>query len=163
MAEAYWQIGDAQLYEGSRRLISPQGTKFLRPQQYDVLEALLENKGHTTTNKALMELLWNRYETEDQHRLQSLVSELRHVLGEHCEIKNIHGRGYLWTGSAERVEPAAPKAVSPEVAAPVTQETLWGPNYGQRAGIYISSSATREFIPWDELICFLMRRYEPSE
>ena|SRR5207247_4332904 len=152
MAEPYWQIGDARLYEDSRRLIGPQGTKFLRPQQYDVLQALLENKGHTTKKEILMKSLWNRCETDDEHRLQTLISELRHVLGDHYEIKNIFGKGYLWTGSAERVEPAASRAVLAEVtASPEPQKTLWGPNNGMPPGICITGSATGEFVPFTEL------------
>jgi len=33
---------------------------------------------------------------------------------------------------------------------PVPQKTLWGPNDGMAAGIYISSSGTGKFIPFDE-------------
>jgi DNA-binding winged helix-turn-helix (wHTH) protein len=107
MAEAYWQIGEAQLYEDSRRLVGPLGTKFLRPQQYDVLEALLKNKGSTTTNEHLQQLLWNRCEKDDQHRLHSLVSEIRKLLGDQHEIRTIYRKGYAWMGLAERIEAAA--------------------------------------------------------
>ncbi len=155
MAEAHWQIGDAQLYEGGRRLISPQGTKVLRPQQSTVLQALLENKGRLVSKEMLMKLLWGTHATANDHRLQSLISELRHVLGEHNAIKNISGSGYLWSGSAQRIEPVAeesPVALHQTAVAapPQPQKTLWGPNDNKPPTICITicitSSTTGEFI-----------------
>src|SRR5437667_7395883 len=96
----------------------------------------------------IVKLLWGTHATANDHRLQSLISELRHVLGEHNAIKNISGMGYLWTGTAERVEPAAFRAVLAEVTEPEPQKILWGPNDGKPAGICIASSAVGEFIPW---------------
>src|SRR5437667_8182685 len=129
------------MHKGSLRLISPQGTKVLRPQQSTVLQALLENKGQLVSKEMLVKLLWGTHATANDHRLQSLISELRHVLGEHNAIKNISGMGYLWTGTAERVEPAAFRAVLAEVTEPEPQKILWGPNDGKPTGIYIDSSA----------------------
>jgi DNA-binding winged helix-turn-helix (wHTH) protein len=147
MAEAYWQIGDTKLYEGSRRLIGPQGTKSLRPQQYCVLLFLLNNKGQTTSKKALMELLWNRYETEDEHRLQTLISDLRHVLGKQNAIMNIHGEGYLWSGPAKRIKPAAeenPAAVhQTAVATPAEpQKVHWAQSGNEHPRIDITFCIT---------------------
>jgi hypothetical protein len=34
---------------------------------------------------------------------------------------------------------------------PEPQKTMWGPNYHMPPGIYIASSGTGEFIPWDKL------------
>jgi len=155
MAGAHWQIGDTQLHEGSRRLISPRGTKVLRPQQFRVLKALLENKGQLASKEMLMQLLWSKHETEYDHRLHTLISELRHVLGEHHEIKNISGMGYLWTGRAERIEPVAEENPAARhqtciAAPPEPQKALCGPNDYGPPGIFITicitSRTTGEFI-----------------
>jgi DNA-binding winged helix-turn-helix (wHTH) protein len=146
VAEAYWQIGDARLYEDGRRLTGPQGTKSLRPQQYAVLRALLENKGHTTKKEMLMKLLWGKQEIEYEHRLQTLISELRHVLGKSYEVKNIFGEGYRWTGSAERIAPAEENPASLHqtgvAATPEPQRTIWGSNDYQPPRICVTICIT---------------------
>lgn len=165
MTETYWQIGDARLYEDSRRLVCPRGTQTLRPQPFMVLQVLLENRGQLASKEMLMKFLWGTHASANEHRLQSLISDLRHVLGEHYEIKTISGKGYLWTGSAERIEPTAEEKLAAHrtaiAASPQPQKTLWDANANKPPRICITICITGntpgEFIS-DQLMEEILKR-----
>ena len=87
----------------------------LRPQAYEVLKYLAENKGRLIGKDKLIEAVWRGRAVTDDALVQCLI-EVRHALGAQGKVyvRNVRGRGYIFdpgvvedgttasTGSEER-------------------------------------------------------------
>jgi TolB-like protein/DNA-binding winged helix-turn-helix (wHTH) protein len=74
----------------------------LRPQTYEVLRYLAENRGHLIGKDRLIEEVWKgRAVTDDS--LGKCIKELREALGPDARenIRNVHGRGYILERGSE--------------------------------------------------------------
>ena len=99
----------------------------LRPQQAQVLEALLAHPGELVTREQLIARLWPRRVVDFNTGLNSVVRRLRAALGDHAEtpryIETIPRRGYRFIGTVDtRV---ADVASSVDHAAQPTLPTRW--------------------------------------
>lgn len=105
--EPYWQCGDLKLMEQSRRAFrSGREIGRLQPQQLRVLLYLFEHQDEVAKKEDLQQLLWGKHESSDEHRLQTLVSELRKIVGQ-GPIRTVPGTGYQLVGLAQRVDDKA--------------------------------------------------------
>jgi TolB-like protein/DNA-binding winged helix-turn-helix (wHTH) protein/Flp pilus assembly protein TadD len=74
----------------------------LRPQTYEVLKYLVENKGHLISKDKLIEEVWHGRAVTDGS-LGKCIEEVRDSLGPEAEhfIRNVRGRGYIFDTGAE--------------------------------------------------------------
>lgn len=81
----------------------------LRPQCYEVLKCLVENRGRLISKNRLIEEVWHGRAVTDGS-LGKCIEELREALGENSKnyVRNVRGRGYIFDADVE--EPAAGKA-----------------------------------------------------
>jgi len=144
---ACWAIGDRRLFVESRQVLEGDcEVGRLRPQELKLLLYLLEHQGEVATSTALQRLLWAGHESGNEHSLESVISELRKVVGKEA-IKNIYGTGYQLQLSAKRIDPAFIVAGRPH---PV--QVRWDPAKGESGGIWAGVDATGgRFIPFAEL------------
>jgi TolB protein len=84
----------------------------LRPQTYEVLKYLVENRGHLISNDKLIEELWKGRAVQDGS-LGKCIEEVRKALGKGAAkyIRNVPGRGYRFDPPAE-VESEKTEALS---------------------------------------------------
>jgi TolB-like protein/DNA-binding winged helix-turn-helix (wHTH) protein/Flp pilus assembly protein TadD len=80
----------------------------LRPQTYEVLKYLIENKGRLISKDKLIEEVWHGRAVTDGS-LGKCVEELREALGDNAmtHVRNVRGRGYIFDPEAnggERIE-----------------------------------------------------------
>ena len=74
----------------------------LRPQCYEVLRYLVENRGHLISKDRLIEEVWKgRAVTDDS--LAKCIKELREALGPDAQqfVRNVRGRGYIFDTGVE--------------------------------------------------------------
>jgi len=73
----------------------------LRPQSYEVLKYLAENKGRLIGKDRLIEMVWRGRAVTDDALVQCLI-EVRHALGAGGKfyVKNVRGRGYIFDPAA---------------------------------------------------------------
>ncbi|HKZ81964.1 MAG TPA: winged helix-turn-helix domain-containing protein [Pyrinomonadaceae bacterium] len=69
----------------------------LRPQSYEVLKILVENKGRLISKDRLIEEVWQGRAVTDDALVQCLM-EVRHALGPEGKlyVRNVRGRGYIF-------------------------------------------------------------------
>ncbi len=83
----------------------------LRPQTYEVLKYLVENRSHLVSKDKLIEEVWKgRAVTEGS--LSKCIEEVRDALGPEAKeyVRNVRGRGYIFDTGIE--EPKAAEAIS---------------------------------------------------
>lgn len=78
-------------------LLSTSEPVHLRPQSYEVLRYLVENKGRLVGKDELIETVWKGRAVTDDALVQCLM-EVRHALGPEGKlyIRNVRGRGYIF-------------------------------------------------------------------
>lgn len=89
----------------------------LRPQTYEVLRYLVQNRGHLISKNQLIKDIWEGRAVTDGS-LGKCIEELRGALGPEARryFQNVHGRGYIYdTGVAE---------LNPQPTAPAVAEEL---------------------------------------
>src|SRR5439155_6617444 len=69
----------------------------LRPQSYEVLKYLVENRGHLISKDRLIEEVWHGRAVTDGS-LGKCIEEVREALGENSKnyVRNVRGRGYIF-------------------------------------------------------------------
>ncbi|MFN2578165.1 MAG: DPP IV N-terminal domain-containing protein [Pyrinomonadaceae bacterium] len=75
----------------------------LRPQSYQVLKCLVENRGRLISKNKLIEEVWHGRAVTDAS-LAKCIEEVREALGSGARqyVRNVHGRGYIFdTGIGE--------------------------------------------------------------
>ena len=89
-----WRLSPAR-----RRLLADGDPVVLGSRAFDILLALIEQRGSLVTKDALMRRVWPGTITED-NSLQAQISALRKALGQDAAglIATIPGRGYCFTG-----------------------------------------------------------------
>jgi TolB-like protein/DNA-binding winged helix-turn-helix (wHTH) protein len=89
----------------------------LRPQTYEVLKYLAENRGHLISKDKLIEEVWKGRAVTDGS-LGKCIEELREALGAEAReyIRNVRGRGYIFdTGREDREGAQAITAQSEQI------------------------------------------------
>jgi TolB-like protein/tetratricopeptide (TPR) repeat protein len=111
-ASRRYRFGAVELRAAERILLIEGKSADLGGRAFDVLVALVENRGRVITKDELLEFAWPGLVVEENN-LQQQISTLRKLLGPHA-ISTIPGRGYQFT--LEETTPAAPSiAVLPFV------------------------------------------------
>ncbi len=107
-----YQFGPFQLDVSDRVLLRNGQSVALTPKAFDLLLALIENRGHLLSKEALMMQLWPQTYIEDNN-LAVHISILRKILSENGNgteyIKTIPKRGYSFVASVR-------EAVPPDIA-----------------------------------------------
>jgi TolB-like protein/DNA-binding winged helix-turn-helix (wHTH) protein/Flp pilus assembly protein TadD len=77
----------------------------LRPQSYEVLRYLVENKGHLISKDKLIEEVWHGRAVTDGS-LVKCIEEVREALGPDAPqyVRNVRGRGYIFDTGVEEQE-----------------------------------------------------------
>ena len=89
----------------------------LRPQTYEVLRYLVENRGHLISKDKLIEKVWKGRAVTDSS-LVKCIEDLRDALGPEAKqfIRTVHGRGYIFdTGIEDREDTQAIPAQSEQI------------------------------------------------
>src|SRR5271154_300356 len=117
-----YRFGPYELRSRGRELYK-HGTKVkLRPQPFQVLEALLERSGEVLTRDELRELLWPKETFVDfEHGLNAAISELRGVLNDTASdpryIETLPKVGYRVKVSIEPIQTLEPSGAAKQPAA----------------------------------------------
>ncbi len=87
----------------------------LRPQSYEVLKYLTENKGRLISKDRLIEDVWQGRAVTDGS-LGKCIEEVREALGENARqyVRNVRGRGYIFDPEAGGGEKSATSTVETE-------------------------------------------------
>ena len=74
----------------------------LRPQSFEVLKHLVENKGHLISKDRLIEEVWHGRAVTDGS-LVKCIEEVREALGPEARqyVRNVRGRGYIFDTGIE--------------------------------------------------------------
>jgi DNA-binding winged helix-turn-helix (wHTH) protein len=126
-----WHIGDADVYEESRRVEVGKRVVRLHPQQFRLLAVLIENQGRVVGKDTLIRHVWGLNASAGDHDLQARVFETRQRLGCRDYIETIPGIGYRLAVQAIRF------ATTPQVGATLLGEMrifpgaapVYGPAY----------------------------------
>jgi TolB-like protein/DNA-binding winged helix-turn-helix (wHTH) protein/Tfp pilus assembly protein PilF len=80
----------------------------LRPQTYEVLKCLVENRGHLISKDRLIEEVWKGRAVTDGS-LGKCIEELRDALGPEAKqfIRNVRGRGYIFDTGVQEGAPSS--------------------------------------------------------
>jgi DNA-binding winged helix-turn-helix (wHTH) protein len=139
--EAYWEFAGMRLWEQSRRLVTRKGTFRLAPQQHELLLFFLRHPQELVAKKQIMDLLWHGHPNVSEHRLETLLSDLRRMFGRKDMLETISRVGYRWLLAVKRVDPANQKNSQDKCkdAAPKSSERK-----GRRVGEHYSLSQIRD-------------------
>jgi len=100
-------------------LMSGDGAVHLRPQAYELLKYLAENRGRLISKDRLIEAVWHKRAVTDDALVQCLI-EVRHALGIDGKryVRNVRGRGYIFDPEEPRnsCQSTTPKEVVSSVA-----------------------------------------------
>ena len=97
--EAY-ACGNLQIDFKSRTIMRKGEALALTPTEFEILEALVENRGQVLTKDLLLEKIWDsKGNFVNGHTISLNVSRLRNKIadGEFDYIKTIYGLGYKWS------------------------------------------------------------------
>lgn len=97
MREDTIQLFDGFTLDLARGCLLREGEEFhLRPQSYEVLKYLAENKGRLISKDKLIEEVWQGRAVTDGS-LGKCIEEVREALGVHARhyVRNVRGRGYI--------------------------------------------------------------------
>jgi adenylate cyclase len=103
-ASRRYRFGAVELRVTERILLIDGNSAELGGRAFDVLVALVENRGRVITKDELLEFAWPGLVVEENN-LQQQISTLRKLLGQSA-ISTVPGRGYQFT--LEETSPAAP-------------------------------------------------------
>ena len=79
---------------GAREVFVEDEQVALTPKEFDLLVALLENRGLVMTREQLLEKVWGYTFLGDSRTIDVHVRQLRRKLGEACPIQTVWGTGY---------------------------------------------------------------------
>ncbi len=84
-------------------LLSRDQPVHLRPQAYELLKYLAENRGRLISKDRLIETIWHKRAVTDDALVQCLI-EVRHALGVEGKkyLRNVRGRGYIFEPEVAR-------------------------------------------------------------
>lgn len=84
-------------------LLSRDQPVHLRPQAYELLKYLAENRGRLISKDRLIETIWHKRAVTDDALVQCLI-EVRHALGIEGKqyLRNVRGRGYIFDAEVAR-------------------------------------------------------------
>ena len=119
----------------------------LRPQTYEVLRYLVENRGHLISKNQLIAEVWQGRAVTDGS-LQKCVEEVREALGPEARryVQNVRGRGYIFdTGIEERDQrsPVSPVAEQIDVVRITVEDNEHSPLRPSIIGVGQSSGKLR--------------------
>jgi len=110
-----------QLFEGytldlARGSVLREGVPVhLRPQSYEVLKYLVENRGRLVSKDKIIEDVWHGAAVTDGS-LGKCIEEVRDALGEQAAkyVRNVRGRGYIFEAEANGIEKARSVSITSE-------------------------------------------------
>ena len=89
------EIGPREVYIGDDPIQ-------LTPKEFDLLTALVENRGIVLTREKLLERVWGFTFLGDSRTIDVHVRQLRRKLGESCPIQTVWGTGYKVAAAAKK-------------------------------------------------------------
>lgn len=104
-ASVRYRFAHFELQPDERRLLARGEAVRLRPHAFDLLLALVAQRGHLVTKEKLLAQVWGKVVVEE-NALQAQISALRKVLGAEA-IATVSGQGYRFTLDVTPVEAAA--------------------------------------------------------
>ena len=79
----------------SRRVLIDGVPTPMTPKEFELLQALMKNKGRVLTRSSLLESIWGYYFTGDSRVVDNHIKKLRSKLGPYaCNIKTVVSVGY---------------------------------------------------------------------
>jgi DNA-binding winged helix-turn-helix (wHTH) protein/tetratricopeptide (TPR) repeat protein len=98
----YHSVG-YKVYPRSCKVVSPDGKEnIVRAKTFQVLQMLLDGKGHIQSKENILKTIWNDVVVDEQVIFQS-IKELRKVFGDCDVIKTYPRKGYAWIPNIELV------------------------------------------------------------
>ena len=125
----------------------------LRPQSYEVLRYLAENKGRLISKDQLIEEVWQGRAVTDGS-LGKCIEEVRQALGENARsyVRNVRGRGYIFDPPGDQPDAThSAWAEQVEVVRVVVEE-----DERNEAAVNVVSSPTRSGLPGQKKTNVLM-------
>ena len=89
------EVGPREVYVGEDAIP-------LTPKEFDLLTALVENRGIVLTREKLLERVWGFTFLGDSRTIDVHVRQLRRKLGEACPIQTVWGTGYKVPAAAKK-------------------------------------------------------------
>jgi len=122
MQAANYRFGPYELRSRPQELYKDGAKMKLRPQPFQVLNALVERAGDVLTREELRELLWPKETFVDfEHGLNAAISELRGVLNDTASdpryIETLPKVGYRVKVSIEPIQTLEPSGAAKQPAA----------------------------------------------
>src|SRR5687767_12779756 len=101
-----YEFGPFRVDTRERRLLRESEVVPLRPKVFDLLLALVQNRGHLLTKDEVIKLVWPNTAVEEGNIARN-ISTLRNVLGErpreHQYIETVPWRGYRFVANVKEV------------------------------------------------------------
>ena len=89
-----YEIDGLRIEIGPREVFIDDEQVQLTPKEFDLLTALVENRGIVLTREQLLERVWGFTFLGDSRTIDVHVRQLRRKLGEACPIQTVWGTGY---------------------------------------------------------------------
>ncbi len=97
-----YELEGLRIEVGPREVYVGQEAVALTPKEFDLLTALVENRGIVLTREKLLERVWGFTFLGDSRTIDVHVRQLRRKLGEACPIQTVWGTGYKVPAAAKR-------------------------------------------------------------
>ena len=88
------EIDNLRIEVGGREVFVDGESIALTPKEFDLLVALIENRGLVLTREQLLERVWGFTFLGDSRTIDVHVRQLRRKLGDSCPIQTVWGTGY---------------------------------------------------------------------
>jgi len=89
-----FEVDDLRIEVGPREVYVGDDQVGLTPKEFDLLVALVENRGVVLTREQLLERVWGFTFLGDSRTIDVHVRQLRRKLGDSCPIQTVWGTGY---------------------------------------------------------------------
>ena len=99
---ATYEVESLRIELGPREVFVGDDPVQLTPKEFDLLTALVENRGIVLTREKLLERVWGFTFLGDSRTIDVHVRQLRRKLGEACPIQTVWGTGYKVAAAAKK-------------------------------------------------------------
>ena len=97
-----YEVEGVRIELGPREVFVGEDPIQLTPKEFDLLTALVENRGIVLTREKLLERVWGFTFLGDSRTIDVHVRQLRRKLGEACPIQTVWGTGYKVAAAAKK-------------------------------------------------------------